>query len=201
MSYSFERPPGKSSGIIEDVDFLTHRKVRFLGSRSRVWHSYVEFIFLDQILTHNNFNVIIELGTGNGGMTVLFAIHALRMRIPLHTIDVRQEPGEPIYQRLKKMVPIHYYQQDVFSPEAGQKIVSLIKKGRVFLYCDNGDKAKEMKTYVPHLKSGDVVLAHDKNQDIYYKDICGLVVAEGLTPFHQEFADKLGAGLFSFTKS
>lgn len=193
-------PSGKPSGNILDPHFLTKRKLRFLGTPFPVWHSYVEMIFLDQILTRYHFDAVIELGAGNGGITTLFAVHCLRMGASLDAFDLMGEPNRGLYRKLRQVVPIRFHRLNVFDEEAINIVIPLLRRGRALVYCDNGDKPREMKTYAPFMKRGDVIMTHDKNQEIFLEDIKTVIEKEGLKPFHQKLADRLGAGIFSFIK-
>lgn len=42
---------------------------------------------------------------------------------------------------------------------------------RVLIVCDGGDKPREMKTYAPLLREGDIIMAHDYGQEITWRDI------------------------------
>ena len=62
------------------------------------------------------------------------------------------------------------------------EIYSLAKdNGKVLIYCDNGDKAREMREFSKHLQSGDIIMCHD-----YYdgQEVVGL----------EDFGDGDGCG-------
>lgn len=194
------RPIGGMGGTIQDIEFFTRRKIRFLGSKALMWHSLAEVLFIDQVLTASNFDTIIELGAGRGGVTTLFLVHALRVGGHVYAFDTHHEPGAALYRKLKKLTRSTHHEMDVFSDEAYTLISDYAGRGRVLLYCDNGNKRREVNTYAPLLKRGDVVMAHDKNQEIFWSEIADTINAEGFVPFHQDLADKMGAGIFSFIK-
>ena len=193
-------PSGKASGDILDPKFLTKRKIRFLGTPFQVWHSYVEMIFLDQILTRYHFDSVIEFGTGNGGITTLFAIHCLRMGASLDTFDIMGEPNRGLYKKLRTLVPIRFHKTNVFNEETINTVSTLLRQGKALIYCDNGDKPREISTYAPLMKNGDVIMAHDKDQEIHLHQIEDVIRRENLKPIHQRLANRLGAGIFSFMK-
>jgi len=89
---------------------------------------------------------------------------------------------------------------DVFCEKAHTLIFDYAKRGRVLLYCDNGNKRKEFNTYASALNQDSVIMAHDKDQEIFWSEIADAVNKERLIPFHQNLADKMGAGIFSFIK-
>ena len=200
MKTETERPIGGIGGLMRDSEFFTRRKIRFLGSKARMWHSLAEVLFIDQILTASNFDTVIELGAGRGGVTTLFLVHALRVNGHVYAFDTQHEPGSGLYRKLKKLTRSVHHEMDVFSGEAHALISDYVGRGRVLLYCDNGNKRREFNTYAPLLKGDDVVMAHDKGQEIFWSEISDTANACGFTPFHQDLADRMGAGIFSFIK-
>lgn len=68
---------------------------------------------------------------------------------------------------------------DVFSQEVIKRISGMIAEssGAVMVYCDNGNKPLELRTYAPILRVGDYIRAHDypgettqESLDIFRKD-------------------------------
>ena len=179
--------PFLSVGVLEWCDVITSLFVRkrnvFLG-RSNL-HSMAEIYLLDRLLHLNEFDRIVELGTLRGGMTLIFGIHALKMGGTVETFDVRDEPMDVVWNCLVAALPITYHKMDVFGGEAHILIEGYIgAPGRVLLYCDNGDKIREFNTYASYLKSGDVVMTHDRPKEIKVSDIEETVVRCGLKPLY-----------------
>ena len=200
LNYADFYPTADVGGTIQDPEFFTRRKIMVLGSHGLVWHSLSDLIFIDQILSRYNFDTIIEFGTMNGGSTALFMIHALRTDGSVYSFDIRIEPLTGLYKILKGITKTTYHKMDVFS-DAAQNIVSkYFKNGRVLLYCDNGKKNQEFNTYAHLLKTNDVIMAHDKDTEVFWSEIAKTTTKENLVPFHQDLANKIGAGIFSFIK-
>ena len=154
----------------------------FLGRSN--WHSMAEIYLMDRLLYRNNFDRIIELGTMTGGMTLIFAIHALRMGADVMTFDIRQEPKDTVWKALRGALPIKYHEADVFSWETEELIKTYLKIGRVLLYCDNGKKIDEFNTYAQYLKPGDVIMTHDRPTEIKFSDIEESVIKYNLKPMY-----------------
>lgn len=162
---------------------LLFKRNPFLGRGN--WHSMMEIFFLDHLLHVNRFNRIIELGGMQCGMTIIFGIHALRMGAEVKTFDIRSEPKDITYTKLKEVLPIEFHQMNVFGPEAHKLIRAYMEEGRVLLYCDNGDKDREFNTYAPYLKPNDVIMAHDcGTRELKWKDIEETVVKYNLKPLY-----------------
>jgi len=71
------------------------------------------------------------------------------------------------------------FQKDVF--ENPKELIPKDNEGKIFIYCDNGDKVREMYLYAPLLRVGDIIACHDyfDNQKVYglrnfgFSDECG----------------------------
>jgi hypothetical protein len=101
---------------------------------------------------------IIEIGTASGGLSVFLKIAAIQMGgCDFRTYDIREKIT---CQELFNRLGIEFQKGDVFLMEGwiGGRIQS---PGRTVLFCDGGDKAKELNTFSPYLKVGDIILSHD----------------------------------------
>ena len=100
---------------------------------------------------------IIELGTGNGGLSIL-----LSLRVPprhVHTYDLSDFRSGRVVDSHRKL-GIQFHQEDIWTNEPS--IADLISQdGRTWLLCDGGDKTREVETFAQYLKKGDVIGAHD----------------------------------------
>jgi len=62
---------------------------------------------------------------------------------------------------------------DLFG-EAGKKLIDFLDGGLprpILLFCDNGDKPREFREFVPHLRVGDCVGVHDWGSEIHRADV------------------------------
>lgn len=178
---------------------LYKRKVPFLGRI--IQHNVAEIHFLDQMLYENHFDTIIELGTADGGLTLLFGLHALAAGSIVVTFDLGREPTGGTYKALKPLLPIAFFNNNVFSDEGMRWIKDYMKRGRVLLYCDDGKKPREFNTFAPFLKPNDVIMAHDRDVEIFLEDISDTINKYNLKPFLEKEIQKLRAGIFSFIKT
>jgi cephalosporin hydroxylase len=105
---------------------------------------------------------IIELGTRHGGLSIFLGIYAKNAGITVHTFDIEDQVRHKDFFEFLK---IHFHQMDIFAPEARQWITRLIESPqRTLLLCD-ALKIKEFNLYARHLKTGDIILAHDFAMD------------------------------------
>lgn len=133
------------------------------------------------------FSRIIELGTWWGNFSLYLYLFCVNRKAEFYTYDIVRMRGS----QLKRKVGLDscHRRKDIF--ENADEIVALIKKaGTTILFCDGGDKAREFRTFAPHLKKGDVIAVHDWMTEIFPKDINGfglkelsLAVDDGMTKF------------------
>ena len=101
---------------------------------------------------------IIELGTWWGNFSLYFLLYCFNQEKEFFTYDVVRRKGS----RLKRLLNFdaHHRKKDIFEYQA-EIIKEIQKPGRTILFCDNGDKPREIKTFWPYLKEGDIMAVHD----------------------------------------
>ena len=163
--------------------------------------SWDDLFFLNEVLNNptTKLNTIIELGTFRGGLAVFFGLHAFSRGIECITFDIRPEP-EGLFQRYRELLPITFHSMDVFSEEAKSIVSEKAEKGRIFLFCDGGEKPMDFATYAPLMRDWDFIFVHDKGREIHQHEVDPIAEANGLTPYYQEEANLVGADIFSFRK-
>jgi len=128
--------------------------------------------------------LMIEFGTSFGGMTLIF--HEMYPDVELHTFD---RPDITEFPNRRKVTEKHlfgesviFHQVDIISYPL-EEIIVLLKDGRKkFLYCDNGNKPREMEMYSKYLNKNDMIGCHDWGTEIFNGDVQGL----SLTPIDHE---------------
>lgn len=104
-------------------------------------------------LLSENFDIIIELGTYKGGLT-LFLSDIFSGDI--YTYDIKEFE---FTNKLLSKENIHYNIKDIYkSPEIEELLAS---NKRVLLLVDGGVKIKAFNYFIKFLKPGDVIMAHD----------------------------------------
>ncbi|MBA7495380.1 hypothetical protein ES702_05962 [subsurface metagenome] len=154
----------------------TTKEQTFAGVRlQQTWSA---LFVLEKVLATNRPDLIIELGTGSGGLSHFFSLHAKTI-----TFD-------KLNNVVKKIPEVVYNIADIFELADIAHIDELIKtNGKVFLFCDNGDKKREFVLFVPMLKKGDLVFVHDYGIEIHEKDIKATVSKYKLEPVEDEICD------------
>lgn len=104
---------------------------------------------------------IIEIGTAHGGLAVLFGVFACAYGCKSITYDIADTPN---YKDLFERLSIDFRQKDVFGDREAL-ITDIQQEGATILFCDGGNKIREFNEFAPHLKTGDVIIAHDYSVD------------------------------------
>jgi hypothetical protein len=119
---------------------------------------------------------LIELGTGYCGMSTYLLLQGIQRDIKFLTFDIRE--SSKLNLPLSKFLGLkdHFAKADVFADK--DKVVYAINHTPkpLLLFCDNGDKPKEFKMFVPLLASGDYVAVHDWPQEIKEEDVDGFSI-------------------------
>ncbi len=176
---------------IDDPDLLNRRKMsgedgtwpwytNFVGQMMQ--HNYWQYDVIGRLLGENpQVRGILEIGTGNGALTVLLGCWGRRLGIPVATYDIdmgRSAPVRPVLSALG--VSIH--EEDCFSEESRKRIAGFLSDhAPVYLLCDGGDKPREMRTFGPLLSPGSLLSGHDWGLEITEKDITPLLETHGFS--------------------
>jgi len=117
------------------------------------------------IIKKFNPDMMIELGTSKGGFT--YVLNMIFPDVELHSFDWKVKGMD----RNLFNKNVYFYATNILSNKQ-KLIVNLCKSvKKKLLYCDNGNKIKEVHMYSGYLNSGDMLGVHDWNKEIRYKDI------------------------------
>jgi len=134
---------------------------------------------LDTIRNHDP-NIFVELGTFQGGMTL--AVHEEFPKLKIHTFDRRKYGDDKIRNKIFGD-NVHFYYGDILklSEEAkktpyfenkldrSKTVINILnnESGKIFLYCDNGRKVREINLFSKYLKVGDIIGCHDWLAEVF----------------------------------
>lgn len=154
---------------------------------------------LVKLLRGDGVKRVIEIGTADGGLA-----HALSREFEVVSFDIAWP-----YRRLSQSVS--FIRQDVFMPIGRLLLINMLKQPvKTALLCDGGNKIGEFNSFSPHLKTGDIIAAHDYHElkindgwsewpyhEIGLKDISQSIKTNNLTPHdnHKEML-RFGWGFF-----
>lgn len=130
---------------------------------------------LNQLLNAIQPRNIIEIGSGNCGLSFLFALYAINTGGHFVTFDITR--GKHVDLLIKSFGAVVFQQGDILTEQGNIKAMRQRLReleGRTLLVCDCG-KALEYNLYVPSLKIGDFVITHDFAPDAtsFERDIKG----------------------------
>ncbi len=140
----------------------------FLGAKQQ--HTYWLYKIIDDVLMDNpQICRFVEIGTGQGALSVILGLHALQRNGHLITFDTnsRHRKVETIFNRLE----VIYYKIDCFSSEAKDIMEGHIKGQPTLFFCDGDHKPEEFNTFVPMLPPGSIIAAHDYSVEIQDSDL------------------------------
>ena len=138
--------------------------------------SWADMYFWELLLNETKVDAIIELGTAWGGFSLFLSTQAKMRGCKFHTFDCvdhrTAKEDECFGQRKLKSYDLgnEFMCLDVFAnKDVVEKTIMLYNK--IVLFCDDGNKPKEIQLYGPCLKSGSICCVHDFGMEIFVKDI------------------------------
>ena len=112
---------------------------------------------------NNNIDLVIEIGTGDGGMSMFLKDKCDEIESKFITFDIKQDKKDVLDkhdQFIKRDIDMRIC--DVFADETIDEIKKLINcHGQVLIMCDGNNQVDEFNTFSGLIKSGDIIMAHD----------------------------------------
>jgi len=114
---------------------------------------------------------LVELGTWRGGMALFLGSQCLLRDMPFVTIEGNL--GQVQRPDLIERVGGKLMELDLLGGDAAIQMKALLEDlpKPVCLFCDNGDKRREWKAFVPLLESGDRIVVHDWGHEFFEQDV------------------------------
>lgn len=138
---------------------------------------WMDLFIWEKFLNGHDMKLLIEFGTGYGGMSTYLAAQCRQRNIQFMTFDnVQSLPqGSPIVNLLG--VREAYNCKDIFSDEVLNLVVgSMGLYGHpTCMFFDDGDKPREWRTFAPHAAVGDYLVVHDWETEFKASDAVGAV--------------------------
>lgn len=118
--------------------------------------SWSALYWFTELMAEGRIASILELGTGRGALTCLFA-----MTTPdkVTTVDISDRRNDHIKQ-LHDRLGVRFVEEDVLKPATATKLTRDLERPTLIL-CDDGDKPTEFALYAPKLRPGDIIAVHD----------------------------------------
>jgi cephalosporin hydroxylase len=126
--------------------------------------TFADVLLWERLLNAHPSRSLVEIGTGEGGFSRYLAMQAGYRGMEFTTFDVVQ----PMNGEVDALVP-GFILGDVFeNPELVRDAVRLQPS---ILFCDGGNKAREMQTFAPLLTPGDLLVVHDWGSEVGHDDV------------------------------
>ena len=140
-------------------------------------------LWFDRLLTQHKIGTVVELGTGVGTLTALFALHCTGRVITVDRNDRRSDKTRDLHKRLD----VDFLPIDLTAADTPPKIERLLSMRRgdepVLLFIDGGDKRLEFEQYADPargiVKPGDLIAIHDCGHEFNPATIRESVIAWG----------------------
>ena len=174
---------------------ILHPHHGILESKISLVHEPEAVPHLFALVGMSQFKLIIELGTSWGGFTVL--LHEALPDAEIHTFDNENNrtPNYAWFNQHTKNITFHK-PHDVLT-NRDKTVVNLLKRSEhKLLYCDNGDKLKEVRIYSGFLNSGDILGAHDYGKEYKPWQMDNLLEKDFEPYYHEIIAEAGGTSRF-----
>jgi cephalosporin hydroxylase len=147
-------------------------------------HRSDDFPLIERVIRAHAPEIIVELGTDEGGFAAFLADLARDWNGVVYTVD-RERKFHPSLLDRANLTFLHL---DVLD-HARSEIRDLLSRPRVLLYCDNGHKEREIMLYAPHLQIGSLLACHDYGTEVRPSWVEAHVNLLGfVTHHHEDFA-------------
>jgi cephalosporin hydroxylase len=125
-------------------------------------HRSDDFPAIAGILSPHKPQIVVELGTDRGGFAAFLADLVRPWGGQVYTFDIEAKFLPSLLDEFRNL---HFVQADVLA-ERHPAIVERVVQPGVLLYCDNGNKPREVELYAPLLPVGSLLGVHDYNTEI-----------------------------------
>lgn len=168
----FRRPPMANDKIkiAPPASIVGPTEMFFLGGK--VAHRFCELDLLERVMLAAGIKNVLEIGTGSGVLTTLFGIHAMLRGGRMMTVEKSRVLNKG-RANLLEMLSVNVYCDDCFCERirnAARAFLDVVGKPTL-VYCDGGDKPKELATFAPECGIGDIIGVHDWGVELDWKDV------------------------------
>ena len=129
------------------------------------FHEAEAISLIEEIISNFDPEVVVELGTKHGGFTEILQ-DITKDTTPIYSYD---------HMELRKISGfrsnVYFIVSDILlNPQKDIEEICGSDK-RVLLYCDNGNKTRELELYAKYLKKGDMLGVHDWGTEVFYDKV------------------------------
>lgn len=148
----------------------THRR-GFSLFGVRAMHGFLSYYVMEAVLQFCSPARIVEFGTWSGGVSLYLHFWAKFNGAKLLTIDVKDLLDKRVKKEFASQTHTTFVEANVFTSACFDMVSKFISGNRCLIYCDNGNKEKELLTYCKLLKPGSVIGCHDFGDEVHPKSI------------------------------
>jgi len=151
----------------------------FLGKRMAQTRYFIPFfeelLFEDK---YSEFKRIIEIGTAAGQLSLYFQFLCQQCNAEFHTYDNVDRTDHCDFRNNVGFYDCFHLISCWDDEENIKEKIS--DQGRSIIFCDGGNKIKEFKVFSDAMKVGDIIGAHDWDQEIDLASISGAISRNNL---------------------
>ena len=154
----------------------------------------VDLILWDIFLTSRpTIRSVVELGSAAFGLSLYLALQCYQRGLEFRTFDINASNN--LNSPLSNLVKLrnNFIMGDIFG-DVREQLTLLLRYGLphpILLYCDDGDKPREFKGFVPCLRAGDYVGVHDWGREIDEDDVS--IFGDAVVPLYWDMWRQLGS--------
>ena len=183
----------------EDLSIINRR---FMGAGMS--QSYAAIYWQEYFIESNRFEYIVELGSQKGALSTYLAnMAAITESFIFDTYEYypddrswfsREHEGVGHwFEKLAEISPyINVNYKNVFTESTFNHIKENMEQFKTYIFCDGGDKLRELEMYAPLLKKGDRIAVHDWTMEIWEHQVKSIMEKNNLVydePFAQSATD------------
>jgi cephalosporin hydroxylase len=147
-------------------------------------HSPYQYNLISQVMKHHPPEVIVELGTAHGALSLYLGVCGAVVGAQVHTFDYDREQSKPVWGAFERM-GIQFHNMDFL--EHKDFVAALLRGRKSYVICDGEreQKALELETFAPHITPGSCISVHDYYSEVHPEDIEETIGVNGLVPFQR----------------
>ncbi len=157
------------------VNDLKQINQKFIGGGMS--QNYFAIPWFEYYFDTHNFEYVVEIGSQKGALSTYFAnMAAITESFIFDTYELypdkdwfsREYEGTGHwFEQLSNISPyINHHYENTFARSTYNHIKENMDQFKTFIFCDGGDKVRELNMYAPLLKKGDRIAVHDWNMEI-----------------------------------
>lgn len=151
-------------------------------------HRWEDLALILEVLRGARPPVAVELGTATGGFAVFLAMTLGEWDGWVLTVDRQQSQRLELEAACSNLICL---EADLFVPPPPRWVTVPLRNPGALLYCDNGNKLRELALYAPYLGERGLVGVHDYGTEVPPEQAEALMRVRGFAPWRHEAFEAL----------